>query len=48
ATPPATGYSSCCVIVKNLNRQVFLLPKDTKGDGSPMVYEDVYKEFNTV
>ncbi|XP_014669272.1 PREDICTED: DNA polymerase alpha catalytic subunit-like [Priapulus caudatus] len=33
-------YISCCLIIKNIERQIFLLPKDD------MTFQDVYNEFN--
>ncbi|XP_039745237.1 DNA polymerase alpha catalytic subunit [Pararge aegeria] len=48
------GCASCCLVVKNVNRQLFLLPREYKLD--PITLEptdqevtmmDVYQEFNT-
>ncbi|KAJ0181362.1 hypothetical protein K1T71_003447 [Dendrolimus kikuchii] len=48
------GCVSCCVVVKNVNRQMFLLPREYKLD--PVTLEqtdqevsimDMYEEFNT-
>ncbi|VVC98313.1 unnamed protein product [Leptidea sinapis] len=50
----SAGCVSCCLSVKNINRQMFLLPRDYKLD--PITLEptdeevtimDIYQEFNT-
>ncbi|XP_013168411.1 PREDICTED: DNA polymerase alpha catalytic subunit [Papilio xuthus] len=52
-TNKQAGCVSCCVVVKNVNRQIFLLPREYKLD--PVTFEqtdqevsmmDMYKEFN--
>lgn len=49
-----SGFVSCCLVVKNINRKLFLLPREYKLD--PITLEatdeevtmmDVYEEFNT-
>ena len=49
----AKSYVSCCVTVKNIDRQVFLLARDEKVDlrsgtptGDSVGMGDVYEEFN--
>ncbi|KAK9497008.1 hypothetical protein O3M35_012802 [Rhynocoris fuscipes] len=45
--PSAKSYVSCCVTVKNIERQIFLLPKEKKENGALVTMSDVYEEFNT-
>ena len=49
----AKSYVSCCVTVKNIERQVFLLARDERVDcrsgkptGEPIEIGQVYEEFN--
>ncbi|CAK1548647.1 unnamed protein product [Leptosia nina] len=53
-TNKKAGCVSCCLVVKNINRQMFLLPREHKLD--PVTFEatdeevtimDMYQEFNT-
>ncbi|CAG4921539.1 unnamed protein product [Colias eurytheme] len=53
-TNKKAGCVSCCLVVKNINRQMFLLPREYKLD--PVTLEptdeevtimDIYQEFNT-
>ncbi|XP_028164527.1 DNA polymerase alpha catalytic subunit [Ostrinia furnacalis] len=48
------GCLSCCVVVKNVNRQLFLLPREYKldpitleGTDQEVTMMDVYEEFNS-
>uniref|UniRef100_A0A8D0EDG3 DNA polymerase n=1 Tax=Salvator merianae TaxID=96440 RepID=A0A8D0EDG3_SALMN len=49
----AQTYVSCCVTVKNIERTIYLLPRDSRIDlssgkeaGSPLTMMDIYHEFN--
>ncbi|KAM8977106.1 DNA polymerase alpha catalytic subunit [Pelodytes ibericus] len=49
----ADSYVSCCVSVKNIERTVYLLPRETriqlssgKDTGTPVTMINVYQEFN--
>nr|CAH8874292.1 unnamed protein product [Trichobilharzia regenti] len=40
------NYTSCCLRVKDIERRVFLLPRNTSTeDGNPVTVKDVYVEF---
>lgn len=45
-------HVSCCVAVKNIQRQLYVLPRETRVDkngkdlGTPVEFKDVYNEFN--
>ncbi|XP_071838856.1 DNA polymerase alpha catalytic subunit-like [Apostichopus japonicus] len=41
----AKAYVSCCVTVKNIERVMYLLPKDKNGD-KEVTMPDVYEEFD--
>ncbi|EFX79893.1 hypothetical protein DAPPUDRAFT_304346 [Daphnia pulex] len=50
----AKAYVSCCVSVKNIEKHIYVLPRDTVVDqrtgqdtGTPVNFMDVYEEFNT-
>ncbi|XP_073983842.1 DNA polymerase alpha catalytic subunit isoform X2 [Rhodnius prolixus] len=45
--PSVETYVSCCVIVKNIDRQIYLLPKERKENGEDVTMSDVYEEFNS-
>ncbi|KAL1140590.1 hypothetical protein AAG570_000520, partial [Ranatra chinensis] len=48
------SYASCCVCVKNVDRQVFLLPREKRTNlqtgelGVDVAISDVYEEFNSL
>ena len=49
----AKSYVSCCVAVKNINRRIYLLPREEEVDvktknstGKAITITDVYNEFN--
>ncbi|XP_060038786.1 DNA polymerase alpha catalytic subunit isoform X2 [Erinaceus europaeus] len=49
----AQTYVSCCVMVKNIERTLYFLPRETKIDintgketGAPVTMKDVYDEFD--
>nr|XP_033803913.1 DNA polymerase alpha catalytic subunit isoform X2 [Geotrypetes seraphini] len=48
----AKAHVSCCVTVKNIERTMYLLPRETvelssgKDTGTPLTMMDVYQEFN--
>ncbi|XP_022162761.1 DNA polymerase alpha catalytic subunit [Myzus persicae] len=41
-------YVSCCVVVKNIERRMFLLPRNTTSDNEEVKMVDVYNEFNNL
>ncbi|CAD5116920.1 DgyrCDS5761 [Dimorphilus gyrociliatus] len=48
-------YVSCCITVKNIERQLFLLPRSKKYDtktktelDEDVSFNDIYKEFNSI
>lgn len=43
-----TGLSTCCVIVENLQRNVFFLPRETTSGGEPVAFEDLQKEVTEI
>ncbi|XP_033119807.1 DNA polymerase alpha catalytic subunit-like [Anneissia japonica] len=44
----AKTHISCCVPVKNIERQVFLLPRETNQQtNEPVGFRDIYEEFNS-
>lgn len=50
----AKAYVSCCVAVKNIERRIFLLPREQRLNlktnesfGKPLTMADVYEEFNS-
>ncbi|ODN03191.1 DNA polymerase alpha catalytic subunit [Orchesella cincta] len=42
----AQNYASCCLVLKNVNRVIYLLPKEKDSDGKEVTFFDVYNEFN--
>ncbi|XP_068086405.1 DNA polymerase alpha catalytic subunit [Anabrus simplex] len=42
----AKAHVSCCVTVKNIDRRIFLLPREETEDGKEVSIMDVYQEFN--
>ncbi|CAH1398889.1 unnamed protein product [Nezara viridula] len=51
----ANTYVSCCVSVKNIERRIFLLPRERKMNlktnetyGDPVTMTDVYQEFSSI
>uniref|UniRef100_A0A2S2QB52 DNA polymerase n=1 Tax=Sipha flava TaxID=143950 RepID=A0A2S2QB52_9HEMI len=42
------AYVSCCVIVKNIERRMFLLPRNSTSKNEEVKMVDVYNEFNNL
>ncbi|CAL8118832.1 unnamed protein product [Orchesella dallaii] len=40
------NYASCCIILKNVQRITYLLPKEKDNEGKEVVFVDVFNEFN--
>ena len=43
-----TGISTCCVIVENLQRNLFFLPREISTDGKEVLFEDLQAEVAEV
>ena len=44
----STGVSTCCVIVENIQRNLFFLPRETSTDGQEVTFEDLQAEVSQI
>lgn len=44
----STGVSTCCVVVENLQRNLFFLPREHTSDGKEVTFEDLQREASEV
>ena len=47
-TKSPTGVSTCCVVVENLQRNLFFLPREATTDGKEVSFEDLQAEASEV
>lgn len=44
----STGVSTCCVIVQNIERNIFFLPRETSTDGQEVTFDDLQAEVSQI